>query len=187
MVSIKDELRGTYKNIEEARSAALYTISRLGFRLVNTANYNAGKAMLSRRELIALIYTGRTLLGIRYPTSGIKSMYEQIKKAEKALEMRGFEISYQTEKDSMLMLEGGTNIMAIVPPPISKSEVRSLALSGEVFVHKSTRHVIPARPLNVNIPLDWLSGKYTIDEARRMLLEHLVKKSIKRLPPGTVL
>ncbi|MEM0199391.1 MAG: ABC transporter ATP-binding protein, partial [Desulfurococcaceae archaeon] len=78
-------------------------------------------------------------------------------------------------------------VAALISPVIRKNEVRAVALRGEVFVHKATRHVIPARPLNINVPLEWLSGKYDVNEVKRMIAEYLASRRIKRLPPGTVL
>ena len=70
-------------------------------------------------------------------------------------------------------------------PRITKRDVVTTALSREVFVHKSTRHVIPARPLFVNVPIEWLN--MDLKEANKLLLEHLSKKKLRHLPPGQTL
>lgn len=186
VVSTREGPQGGYKS-EEALPAVLSAISRLGLRLINIPDLEAGKRMLNNRELAALILTDKNVLGINHPIKEIRSIYDQIKRIESALQIRGFKISYHTERDSINMLKEEGNILVIIPPPIWKSEVRFFALRGELFAHKSTRHVIPARPLNVNIPLDWLFGTNTLNKVREMLVEHLSKKNVKRFPPGTVL
>jgi hypothetical protein len=75
----------------------------------------------------------------------------------------------------------------LIPPVIKKSEVREVALRGEVFIHKATRHVIPARPLRVNVPLKWLTGELDLNSVREELVKYLSTRTVKTLPPGSVL
>jgi hypothetical protein len=70
---------------------------------------------------------------------------------------------------------------------ISKSDIVEVALSGRIFAPKSTRHIIPARPMAVNIPTDWLWGDLSLGETNRRMVDLLKSKRIERLPPGQVL
>ena len=45
--------------------------------------------------------------------------------------------------------------MVLWTPQISKQMVVDCAKKKKVFAPKSTRHVIPVRPLNVNVPGQW--------------------------------
>ncbi|MEM0000333.1 MAG: ParB N-terminal domain-containing protein [Desulfurococcaceae archaeon] len=184
---IKIRSKEAYKDLGEARRVVLDVLSKLGHRLVSVPGLDAGSEMLAKRELVGLLVLGKSLMGVKSGTRSIKLIYDSIKRIEEALTHRGFEIGYYTEKDSLGLVEKGEAAATLIPPTITKSEVRAVALRGEVFIHKATRHVIPARPLGINIPLDWLTGSYSLSEVEKMLVEHLSRRRIKKLPPGTIL
>lgn len=187
VVRIKDSARLAYRDVDNSVKSILTALSWLGYRLVNIPSTEIGLEVLRKREITGLIITPLGVNGIKYVVKDIKAVYDGLKRIEIALENRGFEIGYYTEKDSIDMVKRGEVLATIIPPTIRKDEVRAVALRGEVFIHKATRHVIPARPLNINIPLDWLRGSYDLHELRDMLIRHLAEKRIKRLPPGTIL
>ena len=170
-----------------ARKRVLGVLSRLGYRLVSVPSLDTGLRVLSRREILGLVVLGKALTGLKSPSRDIKSIYENVKRVEEALSQSGFKVEYYTERESIEIVERGDAVAALIPPTILKSEVREVVLRGEVFVHKSTRHVIPARPLNVNTPLEWLLGDRDLEEVRALLVEHLSRRKVKVLPAGTVL
>lgn len=181
------EHTAAYKSAEDAWKSMLEGISALGYRLVSVASEEAGREMLARRELLALVVSSKGLAGVKAPVRDIKAIYDGIKRVELMLANKGFKVEYHTERDGVEMALKGNAVAVIIPPGITKNEVREVALKGMVFIHKATRHVIPARPLNINVPLSWLTGELPIDQVKKMLVEHLSKKTIKILPPGTVL
>ena len=137
---------------------------------------------LDDREIIIGIVTLRKCYGISENIESTKEIYEYLKQLERSLRSVGYKIGYETESDSVNKVKSGKALAAIVAPRITKRDVVTTALSGEVFVQKSTRHVIPARPLFVNVPIEWLN--MDSKEANKLLLEHLSKKKMKCLPPG---
>jgi len=146
---------------------------------------NQLKKKLSRREIIVGIVTSRKHYYIPRKIGSIKETYEYIKQLEKSLGSIGYKIGYETESDALNKVKSGKALAAIITPQITKRDVVAAALSGEVFVHKSTRHVIPARPLFVNVPIEWLN--MDLEEANKLLLEYLSKKKLRRLPAGQTL
>ena len=72
-------------------------------------------------------------------------------------------------------------------PRLSKETVVSAAKENKVFAPKTTRHVIPARPLNVNIPGFWLKEKISLKEINQRFEKHLRAKQVKRFAPGQVI
>ncbi|GAH27361.1 unnamed protein product, partial [marine sediment metagenome] len=59
-------------------------------------------------------------------------------------------------------------------PRLTKSLVVSTALSGRVFSFKSTRHVIPARPMHLDVPLNLLrKDEESLDEVNNKLRQLL--------------
>ncbi|WFO75259.1 ParB N-terminal domain-containing protein [Desulfurococcaceae archaeon MEX13E-LK6-19] len=143
--------------------------------------------LLKERKAISIATYGEKYISIIYPEKDIKKIYDLIKKIEEKLKEEGYEIGYVTEDEALSMASKKEVIASLITPTVTKQEVREVALRGEVFTHKTTRHVIPARPLNINIPLNWLTGEIPLEEARKKLVDLLSNKKIKRLPPGTVL
>ena len=72
-------------------------------------------------------------------------------------------------------------------PRLSKETVVSAAKENKVFAPKTTRHVLPARPLNVNIPGFWLKEKVSLEEINQRFEKHLRAKQVKRFAPGQII
>jgi len=161
------------KNLEES-----------GYSLQDIADSELERKMYDA-EIIFGIITSRKCYGILGKTESVKETYEHIKQLEANLKKVGYKINYETESDSINKVKSGEALAAIIAPRITKRDVVTNALKGELFVHKSTRHVIPARPLFVNVPLNWLS--MNSEEANKFLLEYLSKKKLRRLPRGQTL
>lgn len=187
VLKLGESTKKSFRDLEDASRIVVDSLSNLGYRLVRVPSVEAGLAMLDRREIALLLVTTTSVIGARHVSRDIKQLYDAIKRAELALENKGFEVAYYPERDSIDLVARGEAIAALVPPVIRKEEVRAVALRGEVFVHKATRHVIPARPMNIRIPLDWLKGSVPLEDAQHMLVNYLSGMSIKRLPPGTIL
>ena len=73
------------------------------------------------------------------------------------------------------------------PPRITKQMVVDCAKMKKVFAPKSTRHVIPVRPLNVNMPGQWFRENWTLEEINAHFYSFLKEKRMKRFSPGMVL
>ncbi|MDZ7700292.1 MAG: hypothetical protein U5R49_26315 [Deltaproteobacteria bacterium] len=72
-------------------------------------------------------------------------------------------------------------------PRISKEMVVDAVARQQCFSPKATRHLIPARPLNVNIPLHWLKGDIPLSTINSKFLAFLSGKGLKRFPPGQII
>jgi len=155
-----------------------------GYNLQEIAN-NELKRKIYDREVMIGIVTSRKCYGISGKIESIKETYGYIKQLERNLRSVGYKIGYETESDAVNKVKSGEALAAIIAPRITKRDVVTTALSGEVFVHKATRHVIPTRPLFVNVPIEWLN--MGSKEANKLLLEHLSKKKLRRLPSGQTL
>ncbi|MGC9011763.1 ParB N-terminal domain-containing protein [Thermogladius sp.] len=162
-------------------------IKSAGFHVRELDSMEEGQRLLSERRAVGVLVTPADIYVIPSGENDIKKIYDRVKEVESAIESMGFKISYMTEKDSIDAVKSGKAAASLIPPVITKDEVRRVALRGEVFTHKATRHVIPARPMNINVPLEWLTGDLPKDEVNRRVRELLSGKRIRRLPPGTVL
>jgi len=77
--------------------------------------------------------------------------------------------------------------VVIWTPHMTKEMVVDAAKRGRVFAPKSTRHCIPARPLNVNVPTTWFKENVTIEEINQRFEDFLRAKKLQRFGPGQVI
>jgi hypothetical protein len=72
-------------------------------------------------------------------------------------------------------------------PHITKEMVVEAAKRKRLFAPKTTRHLIPARPLQINVPTAWLREKVALELINQRFMEHLRAKELRRLAPGQVI
>src|SRR5207247_9527215 len=68
---------------------------------------------------------------------------------------------------------------------LKKSEVVESCQAHNLFPPKSTRHLIPSRPLGIGVPLLWLKNG-NIEEAEAEFEKYLAAKRVRRLPEGSM-
>ncbi len=67
---------------------------------------------------------------------------------------------------------------------LEKKEIVDSCLRNLLFPPKTTRHVIPSRPLGTSTPLEWLEGDGA-QTIQRRFVDHLKSLKVKRLPEGS--
>ncbi len=110
------------------------------------------------------------------------NVYYILKELEKDLASEKAKASYQLDsvvKENMNVYLSNYELL-IVPPKLEKKDVIEIALQGKVYPPKSTRHTIPARPLNLNIPMNILMLN-NIDEVRRKVMEILRSLRVRKV------
>ena len=113
--------------------------------------------------------------------------FRVIGEVEENLRSKGFKVEYETELDAEEKLRKREVDAMILPPKIHKKEVKETALRGEVFTYKATRHIIPARPLGIDIPLSLLRAEnLSIEEAQEAFSNILKERKFRRIPPGSL-
>lgn len=125
---------------------------------------------------------------VKTPKKGIRSSLEVVVELEFWLVSEGYKVTHETERDVSEKYSRGNVGAVIYPPMIEKSQVIDVARSGQVLAFKSTRHVIPARPIGVNVPLSLLQDpELSASEVNRILSKNLYSKRLRRIPPGTLI
>jgi hypothetical protein len=104
---------------------------------------------------------------------------------EKSLIRDGYDIQYAPENTIEEHLSNTSNI-ALPIPIFTKTMIRQIPSTGRLLPHKVTRHLIPSRPLRLNVPLTFLQDRVGIDEANKKLDAHLSLRRIERKPPGSM-
>ena len=110
-----------------------------------------------------------------------------VKRVERTLARLGLRVGFEVERDALVALARGRADVVLMTPKLTKEDVVRTALSGRVFPHKATRHVIPGRPLFLNVPLEALRANRPLEELERELREAISCRSRRRCPPGTVI
>ena len=77
--------------------------------------------------------------------------------------------------------------MIIWTPQITKDMVTYAVKEKKLFAPKSTRHLIPARPINLNIPSYWFKENISLEEINKRFIGFLKSKKIKQFGPGQVI
>ncbi len=154
---------------------------------VQEGSFDGHLKLIKRREAIVALFSNERSLALQGAARDIKDAYDIIRDIGEHLRRRGSMIRYDTENEAQKKINDSRVSIGLATPVISKSEIVQVALSGRTFAPKSTRHIIPARPMAVNIPTDWLWGDLSLGETNRMIVDLLKSKRIERLPPGQVL
>ncbi len=153
---------------------------------LDKASIAEAKRALEDRKAVAAILSKKDCYAISAKASGIREAYAWVGRIEKIFVNSGLDVSYETERDAEENVKSGQAIAAVMTPRATKSEVLEAALSEKVFAHKTTRHMVPMRPMGVNVPLAWLTGNMLLDKVNAILAEHLSKRKSKRLPIGSI-
>jgi hypothetical protein len=104
---------------------------------------------------------------------------------EKAMVQRGYEVRYvpDTIGDDLRMI----NANVVIPlPTFTKAAVRKIAITKRLLPHKATRHVIPSRPMRLDIPLELLIEKASTEDINKRVDALLATRHIDRRPPGSI-
>lgn len=156
-----------------------------GLEVDNSSVDDALKA-LDEREATAALLTAANCHLFKAAKKDIRESYVWVKRLERAVIEKGFNVWYETESDAKSHVKSKKASATLLVPRVRKEEVMEAGLLGNLFAHKTTRHVLPVRPMNVGVPLEWLRGKASLDEVNRKLVEHLSKRKLEQLPKGSL-
>lgn len=143
--------------------------------------------LVEKREAATAIVSQSKCFIIFGSEKNRKETCDIIRQIELELRSKGYAISYETEKRAKEMIYSYKAPAALITPIFSKKEIVEKALAGGVFPQKMTQHIIPARPMFINVPLELLYGKLSLSQANECLTKLLFSKKLKRLPPGQVM
>ena len=162
-------------------------VKQLTYDDLERIDLNQADEFLNRREIAyCIVLKDRVFAKFKKFTCSIEA-YLELKKAENAILRHGLQLQYLSDlRTALEKISIGEACTLIIPPPISKEDVRNVALRGLLYPPKSTRHVIPSRPLFLNIPLDLLYDQVDKEHANTQLMNHLSKGVFERLPPFTL-
>ncbi len=159
------------------KGRTLEAVEDLGLKVSQDGSCGSQHApLLSFRDSRFTLKTGGDLL------SAFRKAYE----FELELKRSGCRVGHMGEAEAARMLKRGEVEAVLCPPKIGKEDVIAVARSGRVFAPKATRHVLPARPVDVNVPISVLQDPLpTLEEANEALSSRLKEMVIRRIPAGS--
>jgi len=135
---------------------------------------------LLRRDCYASLEDVRSCLV--FPSED-RAPIELVRKAfaiEKVARYEGLGIKYSDSKE----LPSVENRLMLSTVKLEKGEIVDSCLRGVLFPPKTTRHIIPSRPLGTSTPLEWLRARPS-EENELRFIENLRTRPVKRLPEGS--
>lgn len=155
------------------------------FKLSSTSS-NQVVDLVNRREVAAALATGNQAFLLDSSSHlSMKKIYDEIALIESIAKKMGYSLIYSTESDAAASIKSALRLVLIVPS-LTKDEVVEGALKKELYAQKTTRHVVPARPLFVNVPLSWLKQTDPI-AANKKLKKYLGAKCIIKKESGAII
>ena len=154
---------------------------------------SALKKALEENCLACGIQYGKKYLYVSFPeevSCDAVATYDIIQKIQDELTGQGVTLNYipcNAVHQENFCVDLKADEAVLWTPQITKEMVVECAKMKKVFAPKTTRHVIPVRPLNVNLPGHWLSENISLDKINRRFAKFLKSKRMRRFSPGMVL
>lgn len=152
------------------------SLSALHIRRATALNADAA---LVRRESVGTVYSATgDVFSLYAPDTKahIIRLTELLNRAVAAYDGRGemFRVAH-TNVESLLIEHGRLGAL-VVFPQFRPDEIRKLALNGSKLPMGITRHIIPGRALRINIPLNMLRGRESLEEKNAWFDEWMAGK-----------
>jgi L-serine kinase (ADP) len=140
-----------------------------------------GEEGLSKRRWYATVEKSTECLA--FPTHNARphEMFRDAYGIETAARKEGVRVAYQDNK-GLESDDPESLIMSTIK--IEKKEVVDTVQKGRLLPPKSTRHLVPSRPLGGGVPIDWLQGS-DFSKAESRYNEYIESRKVRRLPEGS--
>ncbi len=170
-----------YRVIRSAKLEDLQTRLQ-GFDL--TMRYEdpaTGTELLNQRRVAAVIEDPDRSIVVNSQSHDPIDCFRISFSVETFLRKTGFIVSYADKKPEIIP----QNTLTLSTVKLEKEEVIAVVSSGRLYPPKSTRHLIPSRPLGTRVPIEWLAvDKPELAQVR--LIDHLSKMKLKRTEKGSI-
>jgi len=159
----------------------------------NVENRDCLEKLMAEQCTCCGIQWGDSFAVIRFSEDLVKdavTAYDMVEKIQDRLTREGLQVDYipcrySQDRGFCECLKQGDAILWT--PHITKTMVIEAARKERLFAPKSTRHLIPARPMNVNLPARWLKEDIDLEAINRRFVAFLQGKEVRHLPPGQVI
>ncbi|MDP6627942.1 MAG: ParB N-terminal domain-containing protein [Methanopyri archaeon] len=171
------ELKGWYLSLDNLSSDELCAI------IERTAPHlerqelpvaEAQKKMVERTASFGVLARGESCVHVYTPKDGfdLERFINMDQAVLKAIQEHGTTYRLVGDEPCEKILAADPQcVLLLLRPVYRKQEVVERALADKLFPPKSTRHVIPGRPLRLDIPLSILRSDLTTEQMDRILCE----------------
>ena len=118
------------------------------------------------------------------------SIYDKIQEIQNIIQITGYKLQYipdQVLDDENFIDNIEKTDLILLTPHLTKNLIVNSILEGKIFAPKSTRHLIPYRPLNINIPIDWFKQSSKLKTLNKQLEKLLKNKKVEKIASNQVL
>ncbi len=149
-----------------------------GGEIVEVGSEAEARARVYARDLaMAFALHDGSVRGLRvaHPTEEppLEAIIRSLRAVEDALDAAGVRAVYTPSSRSHADFVAQPSHALFLRPLFSKQEVLERTLAGRLFPRKSTRFLVPARPLRVDFQLTVLKAKLDLTTKNQLLLDHL--------------
>ncbi|MEX2739372.1 MAG: ParB N-terminal domain-containing protein [Candidatus Wukongarchaeota archaeon] len=171
-------------------------INRIAFPMVKIETIkrplaiNDFEPFLMDSDFSFYVFTRSSIIGIKgRERTDITFKLELLRVFELSLSQMGARLQYlEDDKLDELVENLGEREILVLPQKATKEDIVKLARKDYLMPPKSTRHIVPVRPLNLAIPLSLLKDySITLSYANRQLEKILKSKRVRRLPKNQVI
>jgi hypothetical protein len=149
-----------------------------GYKIAECADVpEARKQLLKRKHLLVAGDKGGKFYTLDKPRIDNEHLLDELihitEMIDAEIDARNLRVLYVENSLSDDKFENSDAASMILRPQFRKEEVIERTLQKQLFPRKSTRHLIPDRPLRVDLDLSLLRANINIDIKNRLLDEHL--------------
>lgn len=168
-------------------------VQAMGGEITPVSDRNALAHTLEAFPLAIGVEQGEFCAVIRFPKEGVRdavTAYDALERLQGRLVQEGADLAYvpcQSLSDEGFCRQIEKSTLVIWTPHITKDMVVEAARSGRVFAPKATRHLVPARPIHVNVPVRWFREDVSEEEINERFAAFLQRKGLRRFGPGQVI
>ncbi len=169
------------------------TIEEMGGHLRQVTGKESLVRQMARNPLACGIQQGNFYALIIFPEAAVSDVvgaYEALKEIQDKWMQQDIKLSYipcQSMHDPDFCSRLKESNLVIWTPQITKEMVVDAAKRKRIFAPKTTRHLIAARPLNVNAPIRWFKEDVSLKEIDERFSGFLQQKGVRRFGPGQVI
>lgn len=181
-------LLGSIESLESLKQI----INNMNGSFREVSDREALKKTLENNKLRCGIQQGNLYASISFHEDVVNdavSAYDVLEKIQNRLVEKGTNLEYipcQSVHESKCCDELKNSEVIIWTPQITKEMVVDAVKKKKRFAPKTTRHLIRARPLNVNVPTYWFKEDISLEEINKRFLKLLERKNLRRFGPGQV-
>ncbi len=117
--------------------------------------------------------------------NSIGDIFKMIRQIEKSVPMP---VIFEKEKQAFKRFQEGEFASILAFRSLRKGEIVKAAVNGYLFPCKTTRHVVPTRPIGIEIPLKKLcTTRLSLQKLNEDLIDGLQNRKTRILPAGSVI